>query len=192
MDLRDGKSVPDDGGPCVTARRRIQSGPWLELHEATYRDAGGHERNWSYVARTGETQAVAVLARHAAGPVPQWVLVRQFRPPVGRWVWELPAGLVDPGESPEETALRELREETGFEGEVTGVGPLIFSSPGLTTECMRIVEVAVTSRGPANPELSEAIEVHLVPVTALCDHLLAAHARGDAIDAKLWMLAGGG
>lgn len=55
---------------------------------------------------------------------------RQFRPPAGRVVIEFPAGLVDPNETLEECALRELREETGYVGELVGgeMKPLIFHS----------------------------------------------------------------
>jgi 8-oxo-dGTP pyrophosphatase MutT (NUDIX family) len=42
------------------------------------------------------------------------VLEKQYRPPLGKMVIEVPAGLVDAGESPEEAAVRELREETGY------------------------------------------------------------------------------
>ena len=42
------------------------------------------------------------------------ILIRQYRYPLGRFIYELPAGLIDPGESPEQAAVRELKEETGY------------------------------------------------------------------------------
>jgi 8-oxo-dGTP pyrophosphatase MutT (NUDIX family) len=54
------------------------------------------------------------------------VLEKQFRPPVGKVCIEVPAGLIDEGETPEEAAVRELREETGYVGEVSVSSPLMF------------------------------------------------------------------
>lgn len=58
---------------------------------------------------------------------PEIVLQKQFRPPVNKVVIEVPAGLVDPGESAEESAVRELREETGYYGVVTESSPVMFN-----------------------------------------------------------------
>jgi len=54
------------------------------------------------------------------------VLEKQFRPPVGKVCIEIPAGLIDEGETPEEAAVRELREETGYVGDVSVSSPLMF------------------------------------------------------------------
>jgi 8-oxo-dGTP pyrophosphatase MutT (NUDIX family) len=54
------------------------------------------------------------------------VLEKQFRPPVGKVCIEVPAGLIDEGETPEEAAVRELKEETGYVGEVSVSSPLMF------------------------------------------------------------------
>jgi ADP-ribose pyrophosphatase len=62
---------------------------------------------------------------------PEILLQKQFRPPVAKVCIEIPAGLVDAGESPEVCAVRELKEETGYVGEVLkgeiGVSPVIFN-----------------------------------------------------------------
>ena len=55
------------------------------------------------------------------------MLQKQFRPPVNKVVIEVPAGLVDEGESPEESAIRELREETGYIGIAAEVSPIMFN-----------------------------------------------------------------
>ena len=58
---------------------------------------------------------------------PELLLQKQFRPPVNKAVIEIPAGLVDAGESAAESAVRELREETGYVGEVSEVSPIMFN-----------------------------------------------------------------
>lgn len=62
---------------------------------------------------------------------PSILLQKQFRPPINAVAIEVPAGLMDEGETPEECALRELREETGYVGKIMeggfGVTPLMFN-----------------------------------------------------------------
>lgn len=72
---------------------------------------------------------VAILHKPSG---PELLLQKQFRPPVDKAVIEIPAGLVDAGESAAESAVRELREETGYHGEVSEVSPIMFN--GMSAE----------------------------------------------------------
>jgi ADP-ribose pyrophosphatase len=73
-------------------------------------------------------QIIAVLNKPTG---PELLLEKQFRPPAGKVVIEFPAGLVDEGEMPETAAVRELREETGYVGEIIadrgGTRPVLWS-----------------------------------------------------------------
>lgn len=73
-------------------------------------------------------QMIVVLHRTGGGP--ELLLEKQFRAPAEKVVIEFPAGLVDEGETPEQAALRELKEETGYSGEIVpdrgGVRPILF------------------------------------------------------------------
>ena len=107
--------------PHVRSREAIASTPWLALEHLRYVDGKGKERGWDAVRRTtkaegAEADAVAIFARleYRDGRPAETLLVRQFRPPVNAYTLELPAGLIDAGESASEAALRELREETGM------------------------------------------------------------------------------
>ncbi len=76
---------------------------------------------------------VAILQK-ASGP--ELLLQKQFRPPVHKAVIEIPAGLVDAGESAAESAVRELREETGYHGVVSEVSPVMFNGKrAMATAC---------------------------------------------------------
>lgn len=80
--------------------------------------------------------AVGVVALDESGRV---LMIRQYRHPVGRLLWELPAGLRDmPGEPPLHTARRELLEETGYRARQWHVLADYFSSPGIITERLRV------------------------------------------------------
>ncbi len=70
--------------------------------------AGGKHELYHAV---GQQDYIAIVARTPDGRIP---IVRQYRPALERFTWELPAGLVDKGETPEACCRRELREETGF------------------------------------------------------------------------------
>ena len=58
---------------------------------------------------------------------PEIILQKQYRPPVGKVVIELPAGLIDAGETPQQAAIRELKEETGYVGQVLETSPIMFN-----------------------------------------------------------------
>jgi ADP-ribose pyrophosphatase len=109
-------------------------------------------RNWLITVRTDKVRmpdnhfaersvvthpgAVAVLALDDAQRV---LMIRQYRHPVGRLLWEIPAGLRDAdGESPLETAQRELLEETGYRARDWHTLVDYFTSPGFTTERIRV------------------------------------------------------
>lgn len=150
--------------------------------------------------------AVLALVRRPSFPV-HVLLVSQFRPPVGRCVIELPAGLVDAGEEGEEgakaAASRELREETGYTTEASiEVSTEMVNDPGLTGANMKLctVELSLADDAPepvAEPDAGEFIERHLVPLTTLSQSLTGAFVLTDfsragyAVDARLAHLAHG-
>ena len=88
------------------------------------------------------------------------ILVRQWRQPLEDFTLELPCGAVDAGESPGQSAERELREETGYRAE--GLEPLmsVHTSTGRTTEMCHLFRCrAVKEAGGQRPEPTEFIEV---------------------------------
>jgi ADP-ribose pyrophosphatase len=88
------------------------------------------------------------------------LLVRQYRLPAGRLLWELPAGSVDPGEKPLQTAKRELKEETGYHAKKWQKLISFFPSPGFLAEKMTIFLATDLTAGEATPMDDERIETH--------------------------------
>ena len=165
----------------------IAAGNWLALKRISYQDNQGVERVWESVERKKSAGAVAMICTLI--PSERLVLIRQYRPPADNMVIEFPAGLVNPGESPEETAVRELREETGYRGRLLRLIPDTFSSPGLSSEIVRlaVMEVDESCQGELVTDFDETedIETILVERDHLGDFLREAERRGDQIDGRV-------
>jgi ADP-ribose pyrophosphatase len=143
---------------------------------------------WEYVERCGGVHAVVILAEHD-GKV---VLVEQPRTPLGeRNCLELPAGLVgdEDDKGVEETAIKELEEETGFTAERIELIGEFFSSPGMVAEGFTLVRAHGLRRiGDGGGNEHEEIEVHLVPRAEIPAFVERKRAEGCAIDVKLLLL----
>ncbi|KAF9653371.1 hypothetical protein BDM02DRAFT_3135549 [Thelephora ganbajun] len=124
---------------------------WVTLKKIKWQDDKGVERVWESAERTTrkatgiDAVAIFTLIRSKTNAFPlSTIVVEQYRPPVGKFVVEFPAGLVDENETPEQAALRELEEETGYVGEeIIHVSPILAGDPGMTNATMKLVFVGV-------------------------------------------------
>jgi ADP-ribose pyrophosphatase len=111
----------------------------------------------------------AVRYRNVATVVPflddgRVVLLRQYRPIVAATLWEVPAGTMEPGESPEACARRELIEEAGYRaGRLDPLGEAL-ADPGLTDERLYLFVARDLAPAPRAPDADEHIEVRDVPL----------------------------
>lgn len=147
-----------------------------------YTDQTGTPRKWDMATRTTKSagaDAVVVLAilKSRNSSTVETLLVEQFRPPVAKTTLELPAGLIDKGESAEAAALRELREETGYIGTIAHVSAEVCMSPGICDETVKIVVVEVDLDLPANENPKQHLDegefcvVRRVPLARLRQEL---------------------
>jgi ADP-ribose pyrophosphatase len=125
------------------------------------------------------------------------LLQKQYRPPVEGVCIEIPAGLLDPKETIQECAERELLEETGYIGKATKVSPIMFNDPGFCNTNLNIVHVHVDMNDPRNqnpqPQLEdgEFIECFSVPVQELPERLEELAKLGYRLDARIQNIADG-
>jgi ADP-ribose pyrophosphatase len=105
------------------------------------------------------------VVRHAGSAVMMAVdekkrilLVRQYRLPTGKNIWELPAGRLDPGERPLQAAKRELAEETGYKARTWTKLASFWVSPGYVQERMTLYMATDLTAGEATPMDDERIE----------------------------------
>ena len=118
--------------------------------EAT--DPGGFHIKRSIVRHLGSAVMMAVDQKEHI------LLVRQFRLPAAKSLWELPAGRLDEGEKPLEAARRELLEETGYQARKWKKLVSYWPSPGFVAEKMTIFLATGLTAGEAHPTEDERIE----------------------------------
>ncbi len=107
-------------------------------------------------------------------------LVRQFRYPFGRMMLEAPAGKLEYGEDPDEAAVRELSEETGFTaGKMVKLGA-ICTSPGISSEVLHLYLALDLRAGKSHPDENEFLNVVKMPLS----ELVALCMSGEVDDAK--------
>jgi len=139
--------------PVICSAEEYQ-GRIISVRVDTIRSPDGNTADREVVTHPG---AVGVVALDESGPAPRVLMIRQYRHPVGRLLWELPAGLRDvAGEPLLRTGRRELLEETGYRAACWDLLVDYFSSPGIITERLRVF----LARGP---ELVPASERDFVP-----------------------------
>jgi ADP-ribose pyrophosphatase len=132
--------------------------------------------------------SVVILPVDESGDEPRVLLERQYRYPVQEYLWELPAGRIDPGESALAGAKRELIEETGYRAKRWKKALTFYASPGFLDETMTIYLARELTLGQAQPEEDESIECHLVPLSEAIEMVLAGQIHdGKAIAGILWL-----
>ena len=172
---------------------KLTNEKWLNLFAAQFRHRD-HTGRWVFASRKtephtdkGQADAVVIVPTLINdGEPPRLVVVREYRVPIGGYVYGFPAGLLEPGESAEETARREMVEETGMEVvEVKRVTQGLYSSAGLTDEAAALVFVTVRSTPETKPHLEASEELEVVlwdyeTVCRMCD------ATDVGMDVKVW------
>lgn len=170
----------------IIGKKTLWKGSFMSAVEITYRDARGMVRTWEALERVGVGGIVVMVA---VTPDRKVVLEKQFRPPMGRDVIELPAGLVEPGEPMEAAAKRELIEETGWAAqklEFLAEGPI---STGASTETLRAyLCTGLTHVGKNGGDDNEIIEVFEVPIHTVHEFLRSAQTNGTLVDLKVFGL----
>jgi ADP-ribose pyrophosphatase len=168
----------------VISARVVFRGPVFCVTSDVVIEPGGVEARRDTVRHQG---SVVVLALDESKPKPRVLLARQFRYPVGDYIWELPAGRIDHGENALAAAKRELREETGYTARRWKRALFYYSSPGFLDETMTIYIARDLRPGPAQPEEDERISTRFFP---LADLVLSAEngtlRDGKTIAGVLW------
>jgi 8-oxo-dGTP pyrophosphatase MutT (NUDIX family) len=136
---------------------------WLQLHEERVRLANGHEIERFHVIHGPDWASVLCVTNDS-----EVVLVRQYRHGAKSASLELPAGVIEPHETPEEAARRELLEETGYESDDWVSIHSVSTEPARhSTRAHFFCARGARRTRPAAPEASEVLEQVVVPLSDL-------------------------
>lgn len=161
--------------PQVIGNETVYRGHVFDITRTRVRFPDGVEVEHSVVRHRG---AVGLVVLDDDG---RWLLVRQWRIPAERELLEIPAGGLEEGEAPEETARREVREETGFAaGSLVRLGGL-WMAPGFCTEYMHFFLATQLTHDPLPGDEDERLSP---PVPLTIDEIAAAIESGAIQDAK--------
>lgn len=136
----------------IVASKEVYKCGVFRVTEDEAKDRTGFEIRRSIVRHAGSAVMMAVDEKKRV------LLVRQYRLPADRYLWELPAGKVDDGETPAQAAKRELIEETGLRAKKWKKLASFYPSPGYVQEKMTIFLATGLTQGEAHPMGDERIE----------------------------------
>ncbi len=147
------------------SRRVVHTGRRIQVAVDTLTTSSGQTVARDVVLHPGAVAVLPVVDRERI------VLLRNYRFVVGETLWEVPAGTCEPPEPVEETARRELEEETGYHAECWTSCGFIYASPGVLDEKLHLFIAEGLRAGPARPEPDEQLEpkvVYLSEAVAMC------------------------
>jgi ADP-ribose pyrophosphatase len=169
----------------VLSSRTVFKGPAFSVSSDRVREPGGIVARRDVVRHSG---SAVILAVDDSGPEPRVLLERQYRYAAEDYLWELPAGRVDPGEKALAGAKRELLEETGYRAAKWKQALFFYPSPGFLDETMTVYLARGLTAGDAQPEEDESIECHLTPLSQALAMVRSGEIRdGKTIASVLWL-----
>lgn len=155
-------------------------GPVFRVVTEEVREPGGAEPRRRDVVRHPGSVVVLAVDDSKSKRDPLILLERQYRHAAAQYLYEVPAGSLDPGEDPLAGAKRELLEETGYKARQWSRLVRIYASPGFLGEWMQIYLAEDLTPGDAEPEDDEQIELFAVPLSELLRQIEA----GRILDGK--------
>lgn len=170
----------DSGDPGEVLSSQVSyQGPLFRVLTDRLREPTGKEVTRDIIRHNGSVVILA-LEKSKSKKDPLVLVERQFRHAAQQYLYELPAGTIDPGEDHLAAAKRELLEETGYQAKKWTKVLRYFASPGFLGEWMQIFLAEGLTAGQAAPEEDESLELQFVPLS----ELLRLIGAGKILDGK--------
>ncbi|MGH7515358.1 MAG: NUDIX domain-containing protein [Gemmatimonadales bacterium] len=149
----------------LISTERLYTGRIVNLDRDTVRFPDGSTGQLEMLRHPGASAVVPFLD-HPRAADPRVLLIRQFRHAAEDFIWEVPAGRLDAGETPEACARRELEEETGMRARTIERLTTIYTTPGFTDERIHLFLAQGLEAGTHHREADEFMEQHPMPWSA--------------------------
>ena len=159
--------------------RRVYTGKVISLDVDTVRFPDGSVGELEMVRHPGASAVVPFLS-DPAGEDPQVLLIRQYRYAAEGYLYEIPAGRLNPAEDPRDCALRELKEETGCSAERVDELFTMYTTPGFTDERIHLFMATGLMSGETKHEADEFLEPQPMPLSQALQMIRA----GEIQDSK--------
>ena len=177
--------MPRKNKSRVLRSKIVFRGPLFRVTSDTVAEPGGVAARRDVVRHPG---SVVILAVDDGARGIRILLERQYRHAANDFLWELPAGRIDSGETALAAARRELLEETGYTARRWKRALVFYSSPGFLDETMTVYLARGLKAGRAQPETDEIIATRLLPLsTAVRMAVRGAIRDGKTLAAVLWL-----
>ena len=157
------KPAAEDAEQIISSETLFE-GPLFRVVHDKLIEPGGRPSERDIIRHHGSVVILAIdNAKNKRDP---WIVIeRQYRHAAGQFLWELPAGKLDPGEDPLAGAQRELAEETGYSAKKWKPFVEYYASPGFLGESMKVFLAEGLVAGEAHPEDDEQIDFRLVKLS---------------------------
>jgi len=163
----------------LISSERLYTGRIVNLELDTVRFPDGSTGRLEMLRHPGASAVVPFLDG-PDDPDPRVLLIRQFRHAADGFIWEVPAGRLDPGETPEACARRELEEETGMRAAALERLTTIYTTPGFTDERIHLFLAHDLEAGAHRREADEFMELHTLRWSEILQRINA----GEITDGK--------
>jgi ADP-ribose pyrophosphatase len=160
--------------PTVVASTPVFDGKVIKVSVERLRYSNGREYDLDFARHPGAAAVVALDAQERV------CFVRQYRHGVADFLWEIPAGKLDPGEAPAVCARRELTEETGVSAAHWTELGIYIPAPAIMTEVIHLYLARDLTIGASRPDDDEELELQWLPFT----EALSKVQRGEWNDGK--------
>jgi len=172
-------------GARLVSSKVVYRGPVFSVTTDHVQEPGGVQVRRDLIHHSGSVVVLAVDDSHGT---PRVLLEHQYRHAANDYLWELPAGRIDPGEQELKAAQRELIEETGYRAANWQRILKFYASPGFIAETMAVYLATGLRRGKAEPEADEIIRLRMAPLPTAVNMILKGTIRdGKTIASILWL-----
>lgn len=168
-----------EASPARLSSRRAYDGRIVNVDIDTIRSPGGAELELEIVRHPGAAAVVPLLSDPGSAD-PAVLLIQQYRYAAGGVIWEVPAGVLEPGEEPEVCARRELLEETGARARKIEHLTTIYTTPGFTDERIHLFLATGIRAGEPDTQGDEFIKVEARALSQILEMIR----DGEIVDGK--------